>query len=613
MVRLRYTVPAAALLALAALSAGAAAPAPASAPLSAAAEVGRQMFFDRNLSGSGQLACASCHAPDYAHAAPNRLAVQLGGKKVNVPGVRAVPSLRYQEYTPPYADLLDNPDGISTPGPGGGYTQDGRAATLAAQARIPLLARHEMANASPQAVVKKLRAAPYADQFRQAFGAAVFGDSRKAFQRALEALQAYQFEERSFHPYDSKYDLYASNKIGGTLTPAEMRGFAVYSDPNKGNCFACHYNGAGLNGSVRLFTDFTYAAIGVPRNADIPANRAAGYADLGICERADHPRASNAQYCGMFKTPTLRNVATRSVFFHNGQLKSLADVISFYNTRDTEPQRWYPTVRGVVQKYNDLPPRYRANLDRQMPLDGRKPGSAAPMSQQDMQDLEAFLRTLTDRDLLPAQAAVQTVAPAGAEITDSMALAGALGSHLARQGDLCVGKFEWPIDVAPGDAEAGSRDAVQLPVLQKLGLVSVQAGMVARTDAQGVERQVPVQRYALTPAGQKHYVQREIATVTPAGETIVRQGDFCVAKLSLDKLLKWESPIVTVAAGGAAQRETTATFTYTVAAPDWAKSAELRKVFPMVAHVMDGEGRLQMKQRMRYGAAGWEAVAPSRQ
>jgi cytochrome c peroxidase len=121
---------------------------PVAAPLSAAAEIGKQMFFDKSLSGSGKLACANCHDPAFAHAPPNNLAVQLGGPKMRTAGVRAVPSLRYQEYTPPYADMLDNPDGISTPGPGGGYTQDGRAATLADQARIPLLAKHEMANKS---------------------------------------------------------------------------------------------------------------------------------------------------------------------------------------------------------------------------------------------------------------------------------------------------------------------------------------------------------------------------------------------------------------------------------------------------------------------------------
>ncbi|WP_235914358.1 cytochrome-c peroxidase [Rugamonas rivuli] len=374
--------------------------APAVAPLSAAAEIGKQMFFDQSLSGSGRMSCATCHDPAHAHAPPNKLAVQLGGARLATAGVRAVPSLRYQEYTPPYEDMLDNPDGISTPGPGGGHTQDGRAATLAEQARIPLLAKHEMANNSVADVVRKLRASAYAEQFRQAFGPEVFKNDQKAFRHALDALQAYQLEDSSFHPYSSKYDLYSSNKIGGELTAAEMRGFAVYSDANKGNCFACHYNGAGLNGSVKLFTDFTYAAIGAPRNKDIPANAKAGYFDLGICDRPDHPRPASSQYCGMFKTPTLRNVATRSAFFHNGALKSLKDVIRFYNTRDTHPERWYPTVKGVVQKYNDLPARYRANLDKQMPLDGRKRGSEPPMTEQEMQDLEAFLNTLTDNDLV---------------------------------------------------------------------------------------------------------------------------------------------------------------------------------------------------------------------
>ncbi|MFL6698305.1 MAG: hypothetical protein ACJ8GJ_14175, partial [Vitreoscilla sp.] len=102
-----------------------------------------------------------------------------------------------------------------------------------------------------------------------------------------------------------------------------------------------------------------------------------------------------------------RNVATRSVFFHNGQMKSLAEVIRFYDTRDTEPERWYPTVNGVVCKYDDLPRRLRANIDTQMPLDGRPRGSKPPMTEQEMADLEAFLQMLTDADvvkLLPRQA-----------------------------------------------------------------------------------------------------------------------------------------------------------------------------------------------------------------
>ncbi len=372
-------------------------------PLSLAAQVGQKMFFDKSLSGSGKLACTSCHDPDHAYAPANNLAVQPGGETLALAGTRAVPSLRYKEYVPPYADLLDNPDGISPPGPGGGFTQDGRAPNMAEQAKIPLLAANEMANRNGAAVVAKIQVSEYAELFRQAFGSDIFASQETAFQRATEALQAFQLEDYSFHPYSSKYDLYAANKIGGDLTPVEQRGFAVFMNPKKGNCFACHYSGAGLNGSVAMFTDYSYEAIGVPRNAAIPANRSANYADLGICSRADHPGAANGRFCGMFKTPTLRNVATRTVFFHNGQIKSLKDAIRFYNTRDTNPELWYPTVHGIVQKYDDLPVRYRSNLDKQVPLDGRARGSEPRMSEQEMDDLETFLHTLTD-DYRPSQA-----------------------------------------------------------------------------------------------------------------------------------------------------------------------------------------------------------------
>ena len=369
--------------------------------LSLPAQVGKMMFFDRNLSASGKMACSTCHDPNFAYAPPNDLAVQLGGPNVNVAWTRAVPSLRYKDVTPAYSDLFDNPDGISAPGPGGGFTQDGRAPTLADQAQIPLLAANEMANASYADVVAKIQRSAYASLFQQTFGDAVFDNTQKAFAFAMKALQAYQLEDVSFHPYTSKYDLYAANKIGGDLTASEARGLAVFSDPDKGNCFACHYSGAGQNGSVALFTDFSFAAIGVPRNTrDIPANTMVrglpGSYDLGICSRPDHPVASNAQYCGMFKTPTLRNVATRKVFFHNGQFKQLTDVLHFYNTRDTHPELWYPAVNGVVQKFDDLPTKYRGNIDTQMPLDGRPRGSQPAMTEQDITDLLAFLGTLND-------------------------------------------------------------------------------------------------------------------------------------------------------------------------------------------------------------------------
>jgi cytochrome c peroxidase len=385
---------------LAALPLGAVRFIAAPAVLSPKARVGRAVFFDRSLSASGRMSCATCHDPAAAYGPPNDLAVQPGGPALTERGTRAVPSLRYSEYTPPYSDLLDNPDGISQPGPGGGLTLDGRAPTLADQARIPLLAGNEMANRDAAEVVAKIRASSYAHEFEEAFGRGIFADTPRAFRGALDALQIFQLEDDSFHPYTSKYDRFASNKVGGELTAQERRGFAVYSDPTKGNCFACHYNGAGLNGSVRLFTDYTYAALGVPRNRAIPANRDPAYYDLGLCGRPDHPLPDSAKYCGMFKTTTLRNVAIRRVFFHNGAMTSLRDVIRFYNTRDTSPELWYPVVDGVLQKFDDLPAPYRGNIDRQTPLDGRARHGSPPMSDQDIEDLLAFLQTLTDADLV---------------------------------------------------------------------------------------------------------------------------------------------------------------------------------------------------------------------
>lgn len=171
------------------------------------------------------------------------------------------------------------------------------------------------------------------------------------------------------------------------------------------------------------------------------------------------------------------------------------------------------------------------------------------------------------------------------------AMAKGLKQYLKQYGDVCVGKFDWPIDVAPGDAEAGSRDAIQLPVLAQLGLVRAESGMTTRAD-----KEVPVERYALTEAGRKFYLKRDSTTVAPTGEKITRTGDFCVGKLSLAKLVAWD------AATG------TASYTYQFAPAPWMKDARAQQVFPMIAYIMQGEGQLQMKQRLRLERGRWIGV-----
>jgi cytochrome c peroxidase len=375
------------------------------AALSVAAQVGAKMFFDQRLSGSGRMSCASCHSPAHAHGPPNDLAAQLGGPALSMSGTRAVPSLRYKEYTPPYSDLAPNPDGASPPGPGGGLTWDGRAASLADQSAVPLLAANEMANPSAADVVSKLKAGPYADLFRQAFGAQAFDDPDRAFANAQLALQRYQLEDPDFHPYTSKFDLYRTNK-GNYMTAQEVRGLRLFNDAEKGNCIACHLSGNANGGSIAPFTDYSFEAVAPPRNPRLPANADPAWYDLGLCQATatGHSPSATPQYCGMFKTPTLRNVATRSVFFHNGVFRSLRDVVEFYNRRDTDPERFYPkAANGRVRIYDDLPALYRANIDPTLPI-VRKRGAAPAMTEQEVDDLMAFLGTLTDGFQKPAAA-----------------------------------------------------------------------------------------------------------------------------------------------------------------------------------------------------------------
>jgi len=209
----------------------------------------------------------------------------------------------------------------------------------------------------------------------------------------LMALEAYQQSPTEFYPYSSKYDAWL--RRGTSLSPQELRGLAAFNDPGKGNCARCHPS-AMRKGALPQFTDFGFAAIGVPRNASIPANADPGYHDLGLCGPLRTDLKDRHEYCGLFRTPSLRNVAMRPVFFHNGVLHSLSDVVRFYAERDTSPQKWYPRGSdGSTLKFDDLPPAYAANLDRQAPF-ARHPGEPPAMSEDDIQDIVVFLQALSD-------------------------------------------------------------------------------------------------------------------------------------------------------------------------------------------------------------------------
>jgi cytochrome c peroxidase len=366
--------------------------------LSPQARLGRQLFFDPGLSASGRLACASCHDPSNAYAAPaTAQAVMSGGPGMSRPGLRTVPSLRYLTDTPRFSrhSYVDRGRDREDLGPAGGFMLDGRADNLREQVLLPLLDPAEMANSNPEEIATRLRARSYDRELERLAGTAL-ATARDLVAAAAAALERFELEDPSFHPYNSRFDRYLRGE--STLSADELEGMRLFISPVKGNCAACHTATTGPGGSPPVFTDFSYHALGVPRNPAIAANGQPVFFDLGLCGPRRSDMRAEQQYCGYFKTPTLRNVARRRFFFHNGRFTTLRDVLHFYVERDTNPERWYPTVGGKLQRFNDLPARYRDNVDiSDAPLN-RDRGDPRALSDTEIEKVSAFLETLNDAD-----------------------------------------------------------------------------------------------------------------------------------------------------------------------------------------------------------------------
>jgi cytochrome c peroxidase len=358
--------------------------------------LGRRMFFDPSLSRSGKISCASCHSPSFAYGPPNGMSVQRGGANMQRWGIRAVPSLRYLQVIPQFAEHsfdadITGDDSVDN-GPTGGLTWDGRVDRGREQARIPLLSAYEMANNSEEQVVAAAENRPYSEELKKLSGDSE--DSGAAFRTILEALEVWQQDSKEFYPYNSKYDAWLAGKAG--LSDAESRGLKLFLDSKKGNCARCHIATRGVDGTPPQFTDYGFAALGVPRNSRIPANLNPRWYDLGLCgpERTD--LRNKDEYCGLFMTPSLRNVAMRRAFFHNGAIHTLKEAVAFYVQRDTDPEKWYPLSNdGTILKFNDLPPKYRGNVEMGAPFGGQ-PGEVPALSDHDIDDIVAFLETLND-------------------------------------------------------------------------------------------------------------------------------------------------------------------------------------------------------------------------
>ena len=172
-----------------------------------------------------------------------------------------------------------------------------------------------------------------------------------------------------------------------------------------------------------------------------------------------------------------------------------------------------------------------------------------------------------------------------------------LQDYLARRGDLCVGRPRWPIDV-PAGAE-GTANAVQLPVLEQLGLVT---STVIQVRVDGAATPFQARRYRLTSAGHRLYLDRD--TGRPAAPDDARapeRADLCFARLTLDKVTRWEI-----------QKEGPATtalvsYTYHADAPAVARDPRLGRVFPAVARLLAGDGKAELVEGFTLTSSGWTA------
>ena len=351
-----------------------------SAELSPVEDLGKQLFFDVNLSSPAGQSCASCHAPETGFSGPSSdVNLKTGvypGAATGRFGNRKPPTAAYASFSPKRSYNQNDETWV------GGQFWDGRADDLVSQAKGPLLNELEMNNASADEVVNKVRQARYRQLFERVFGTRSLdlAQSDVAFDQIAQAIAAYE-SSREVNAFSSKYDDYLAKRA--KLTPQEERGLKLFA--GQANCTACHPHEPGADGSRPLFTDFTYDNVGAPRNEANPYYRAEAsvnsdgkrYRDLGL-----GAVLKDDSEWGKVKVPTLRNVAKKPYpefvksYLHNGTFKSLKEVIHFYNASDKELDEFPPP--DVKETVN------------------RKELGNLGLTDDEEDDLVAFLETLSD-------------------------------------------------------------------------------------------------------------------------------------------------------------------------------------------------------------------------
>jgi cytochrome c peroxidase len=246
--------------------------------------LGRRLYYDPQLSVDGTISCASCHAPQFAFSDQRPFSIGVGGK----PGTRHAPTV----INSAYSEL---------------QFWDGRAPSLEEQAKGPIANPVEMAH-TLDGVVARLQDDPnYRELFQKAWGT-----DQITIDLVAKSIASF---ERTVIAGNSPFDRFYFGHDKKALSPAAQRGFKLFTDPKKANCAVCH----AIGKTDALFTDNKFHNLGI--GADTRGN---------LNDPGRYSVTKQDADMGCFKTPTLRNLANRAPFMHDGSFPTVKDALAHY-------------------------------------------------------------------------------------------------------------------------------------------------------------------------------------------------------------------------------------------------------------------------------------------
>jgi len=340
--------------------------------------LGEVLFFDKSISFNKTQSCSTCHSPDTAFVdqrknSANQMVSE--GDNPHLHGNRNANTALYAMFSPDFHFDKKIQDYV------GGQFWDGRAKDLAEQAGGPPVNPVEMGMPDKKAIVERLKADPtYYKPITDLYGESIWADTDKIYAIMEKAIG--EFEKRElFAPFSSKYD--RALKGEAELTALEAEGKALFFDKTRTNCSNCHQS-SETNSVKETFTNYRYFNIGVPSNQElIKLNKlAADFVDNGLL---DNPMVKgDEKQKGKFKVPTLRNISVTAPYMHNGVFHDLKTVLLFKDSFNNPNRKINPETGKAWDK---------AEYAQTINPDVLK---AKPLTDEEINALEVFLKTLTD-------------------------------------------------------------------------------------------------------------------------------------------------------------------------------------------------------------------------